>query len=79
MNNVLQGQHAAGINRVAIVKRANTTMQAAANFSVSKFLPRMQADNNNNAPAFCDWPRSCPWPKEQENQQVLHSHGIKVR
>lgn len=79
MNTVLQGQHAAGIGRVAIVKRATIRMQAAANFSSSKFLPRMQADDSNNAPAFCNWPRSCPWPKEQETQQVLHSHGIGVR
>lgn len=79
MNNVLQGRHAAGIGRVAIVKRATITMQAAANFSSRNFLPRVEADDSNNASAFCSWPRSCPWPKEQETQQVPRSHGIGVR
>jgi hypothetical protein len=78
MNLVLQGQHATGLGRVAVTpKRASIKMQAAANFSQSSsLLPRVPADDNN-APAFCNWPRSCPWPKEQEIQ-VPRSGGLGV-
>jgi hypothetical protein len=78
MNIALQGQHSAGISRVTIVKkRSCVKMQAAANFS-SSLLPRVPPADDNNAAAFCNWPRSCPWPKEQEIQ-IPRSTGLGVR
>ena len=79
MNVTLQTQHACGLGHVAIVKKraVQVKMLAAANFSQSaSLLPRVPADDNN-APAFCNWPRSCPWPKEQEIQ-VPRSGGLSV-
>jgi hypothetical protein len=77
MNLVLQRHQVSGIGRVTVVqKRAIIKLNAAANFN-SNLLPRAAEDSN--APPFCEWPRSCPWPKTEQEVQVPRSHGLGVR